>query len=174
MRVALLKLQFARCDKTIRALEDLERRSQLHIAHGGSVLIAEFGAATVADLDALQVHQASTARKQGGKITMMSVVDVTGTAGRIEDDVRKKSVEAVRQLGPICLGSASLVLDPGLRGTVVRMFMAEFHLASKTPFQQKTFSSLDDALKWMMQLPGQNEDPGRLSSELIKRHFELP
>lgn len=39
-----------------------------------------------------------------------------GTLGKISDEIRKKSVEVIRELGPVCIGSATIIKHFGLTG----------------------------------------------------------
>lgn len=154
-------------------LESLAQRPNLQLAQAGSIVIGKFGASTsIEDLEVLGQHQLAVAGRSG-PITMISLVPVDGSVGRISDDVRQKSVEIMTKLGKSCIGSATVVLGSGLGATVVRMFLTGFSLVSRTPYPQKAFSSVRDALVWAQQLPEQNVAAKQLTSDAVVKHFGL-
>ena len=153
--------------------ENLTKTPSLHVANVGSILFTKFGETlSVDDLTVLGKHQLAVV-KRAGSITIISLVSVGAGVGRIGDDIRQESLEMMNALGKSCLGSATVVLGGGLGTTVVRMFLTGFNLVSRTPFPQKTFSSVQDALTWAQQLPGQSLDAKRVTSEAIMKHFEM-
>lgn len=154
-------------------IENLAERPGIHIAHAGSIVIAKYGQSTVEDLDVLLQHQLDVANKHGGKMTMIGIVSIGANVGRIGEDVRQKSVELMGKLSSVCLGTCTVILGGGLGATVIRMFLTGFHLMARTPFPQKVFGSVSEALTWAQQLPGQSVDAQRLSSTVVLKHFGL-
>ncbi len=152
---------------------DLTRSPTIHIAHVNTLVFAVFaGATTMSDLDLLNGHQLAVA-KNHGKITMISLVPIQQNVGRIGDEVREKSMEIMKSLAPVCLGSATCILGKGLAASMVRMFMTGFGLVSKTPFPQRTFSTIDDALTWAQALPGQSPEVKYVTAKAVLAHFGL-
>ncbi len=159
--------------ETLLSIEDLEHRPAIQIAHAGSLMLSKYQMPNPEDLDALLRHQQAVAKQHDGKISVLSLVHLQGNVGKISDEIRKKTVEVIKELSPICIGSATVILGTGLSSTMARMFLTGFYLVSKPPFPQKAFSSVAEALAWVQQLPGQTSDPRRLNSSMIIKHFGL-
>ncbi len=151
---------------------DLINRPDFRLARNGSLLVAFFnGATTVADLDALGKHQQALA-KELGHLSMISLVP-SGGAAKVSDEVKAKSVEIVRAVGPQMVASATVLLGKGLGATVIRAFMTGFNLLSKSPAPQKTFADAAEALAWLKAAPKQTKDVQALELRDLEHHFKL-
>ncbi len=92
----------------------------MHIAHVGSVVIAKL---SVPDIELLFKQRHLAAKQHNNQVTLLTLVPQLNTVTRIGEDVRRRAGELIKELNPICIGSATVVLGKGLGPSMIRMFM---------------------------------------------------
>ncbi len=152
-------------------IKDLPSRPNIRFAHAGSVFFAVFGPTTeVQDLDDMLKHERELAAAYG-HVSLIALVQVNRTTGKIADDVRKRSVEITQAANDFLRGSATVVIGSGLGVAILRMFMTGFNLMAKTKFPIKVFSTTAEAVAWVHNLPGQTPDAKEVTAEALLSHF---
>lgn len=158
---------------SVVAIEDLVRQPDVHIAHVGSVVIAKLTKNSVPDIELLFKQLHLTAKQHTNQVTLLTLVPQLDTVTRIGDDVRRRAGELIKELNPICIGSATVVLGKGLGPSMIRMFMTGFNMISKTPFPQRTFSTLAEGITWIQGLPRQHPEARSVTRSAVVKHFEI-
>jgi hypothetical protein len=75
---------------------------------------------------------------------------------KIDDAVRRRSVELGKKYEKQVRGAAIVVVTRGLAAVMVRTFLSGFFLLSRSEMPMRTFASVKEALTWVQTLPGQD------------------
>jgi hypothetical protein len=142
------------------------QRPELRLAHQGSLLVAAFTAwpssATLASyaraqLDLARVH---------GKLCVLTIIPAVDEhhaklrpqayepAKAVREQTAKTAAEVGDQVATVNLGSAMLVLLPGLTGSFISSLLAATTLLSRNRTPLRVFRELTPAVEWLAAVPG--------------------
>lgn len=107
----------------------------------------------VAALEQLEAVQARHAAASGGKLLLCNVVTVEKLAAP-PSEVREHSAKMQERLDAYSLGSATVLRMGGLSAVVARGFMAALALVTHSKIPNRVFKDIDEAVAWLMSLPG--------------------
>jgi hypothetical protein len=153
-------------------LKDLVNRPANRIARLGSLLLNDLrGPVSVPELEADFVHQQNAAKDHG---TFSSLVVLhTATMGSPKTDVKDKAAEQARQMGDKVIATAIVLHGEGIAATVMRTVLIGYFLMTKAGNKQKAFSTIDEAVEWLKNVPGQHADVKKIDVAEVKKYFAL-
>ncbi|MBL8917185.1 MAG: hypothetical protein JNM17_41155 [Archangium sp.] len=122
----------------------------------GPLFVAHYkGAVNLDTLEHLDKAQAALIEKRG-VISMITVIGQLGPMFKVDEAIRRRSVELGKKYEKQVRGGAIVVVTRGLAAVMVRTFLSGFFLLSKTESPLRTFSTVKDALAWLQSLNGQD------------------
>lgn len=122
----------------------------------GALFVAHYkGAVHLGTLEKLDELQ-RTLIEQRGTISMLTVIGELGPMFKVDDSVRKRSVELGKKYEHQVRGAAIVVVTRGVAAVMVRTFLSGFFLLSRNALPMRTFASVKEALGWLQGLAGQD------------------
>lgn len=133
------------------------------LGHAGNVVLAAwFGPPELPQLDALEKVVAQTS--PGDTIGSMSLM-VRGTP-RFSEEARLRAAEIRKKTAMRSVGSASVVLLPGMAGVTTKMFINTINLIGGTLDSARAFDAVDPAIAW---LQGRFSGKGSLTDAQLRQ-----
>ena len=102
-----------------------------------------------------EIVAAMKAAGEGGGAGLFNVVDGGGKLPSFGGGVREAASEFARELTPLSVGAAHIILVGGLTGTAVRMFLSTLTLLSRSKAPTTIHTSVADGAAWMAKHLGQ-------------------
>lgn len=144
-----------------------ERGEGFVVSSWGSVFVTGiFGQPSDAMLDAIDRHEGALTKKHPDGITSIFVIHDVQLARPPTAEFKKASQALMEKYAPHLRGTAQVVIGGGFVASMIRTFITAVTMFGSSPVRTKAFASVGDAVRWMVQLPGQDPEIARTAAML--------
>lgn len=107
--------------------------------------------------------------KQHGKVSMLMVIDSENP--KVDAEPRARIAQMLKKIDAGLLGTATVILMPGIQGTIVRTFVSGINALARARAPSKVFATPAQSKDWLCALAGQ---PANIQALFAEALAELP
>jgi hypothetical protein len=135
----------------------------------GPLIVSRYRVAP--DVNDVVKHEAvlEAAIRQYGKVSTLMVIDSDNP--KVDAEPRARIAQMLKKVDAGLLGTATVILMPGLQGTIVRTFLSGVNALARVRAPSKVFATPEQSKDWLCALPGQ---PANIHALFAEALAELP